>query len=53
MKQSRPLHRLAAIAAVLVAACIALSSCRTVEGFGNDLARLGSKISSKAREKGA
>ncbi|HEY0522691.1 MAG TPA: entericidin A/B family lipoprotein [Stellaceae bacterium] len=53
MKRRRPLSQLVAIGAVLVAACVALSSCRTMEGFGEDLSHLGAKISGKAREKGA
>jgi predicted small secreted protein len=44
---SRPI----AIGAVLIAACVALSSCRTMEGLGEDLSHLGAKISGKAREK--
>jgi predicted small secreted protein len=53
MKRSTSLSRFVAVGTILVAACIALSSCRTMEGFGDDLSRLGTKISSKAREKGA
>lgn len=32
-------------------AILALPACRTMEGLGQDLSRLGDKISSKARDK--
>jgi predicted small secreted protein len=34
-----------------LAAAITLQGCRTMEGLGQDVSRLGDKISSKAREK--
>jgi predicted small secreted protein len=53
MNRRKPFSHLVAIGTLLAAACIALSSCRTMEGFGEDLSHLGNKISGKAREKGA
>jgi predicted small secreted protein len=37
---------------LLLVLLVALSACRTMEGFGEDLSHLGDKISSKARQKG-
>jgi predicted small secreted protein len=36
---------------LLVLLAFAIGSCRTVEGFGEDLSTLGGKISNKARDK--
>jgi predicted small secreted protein len=39
------------IFAVLASLALSISACRTMEGLGDDVSRLGNKISSKAREK--
>jgi predicted small secreted protein len=43
----RPLTRISLLALVF-AAGLALSSCHTMEGFGQDLSILGNKITGKA-----
>ena len=34
---------------IMLAALFALSACNTMEGFGNDVEKLGSKIEEKAK----
>ena len=38
-------------AVVMIAGSFLLAGCNTVEGFGEDLSKLGDKIDSKAEEK--
>lgn len=38
-------------AIILMASSFLLAGCNTVEGFGEDLSKLGDKIDSKAEEK--
>lgn len=48
---SSPTRTVAAMIALAIAAGI-LSSCRTTEGFGRDLQKVGNKIESEAEKRG-
>lgn len=46
-----PLHTILSVLALAIAATV-LSSCRTTEGFGEDLQKLGNKIENEAERRG-
>jgi predicted small secreted protein len=50
MNRLNPLARFV-VAALLLLAAGSLVACRTMAGLGDDVSRLGQKISAKAREK--
>ncbi len=50
--KANPSFRKAAAAILLVSVTVLFSSCRTTEGFGQDLQKLGNKIENEAEGRG-